>query len=128
MGRIVTSVTVENAASPDAHLLCDALVDTGAAYMCLPAAWRDRLGSFESEREIELHTADQKVVHGTLCGPVKIKVEGFSHIYNEVLFIDMEPNHGEYEPLVGYLVLQQCGAAVDMLGHRLVPIKYMDLK
>ena len=56
------------------------------------------------------------------------KVEGFSHIYNEVLFIEMESNHGDYEPLVGYLVLQQCGAAVDMLGHRLVPIKYLDLK
>lgn len=42
--------------------------------------------------------------------------------------VDMEPDDGEYEPLLGYLVLEQCGAAVDMIGHRLIPVKYMDLK
>lgn len=40
----------------------------------------------------------------------------------------MKPNGGEYEPLPGYIVLGQCGAAVDMIGHRLIPIKDMDLK
>ena len=29
---------------------------------------------------------------------------------------------------VGYFVLEQSQAGVDMLGHRLVPIKHMDLK
>ena len=49
-------------------------------------------------------------------------------IYSEVLFLDMEPDKGEYEPLAGYIVLEQCGAAVDMIGHRLLPVKYMDMK
>ena len=40
----------------------------------------------------------------------------------------MDPEDGEYEPLLGYIVLKQCGAAVDMVGHRLVPVKHMDLK
>jgi hypothetical protein len=35
---------------------------------------------------------------------------------------------GEYEPLVGYIALEQAGAAVDMLGHRLVHVKRVDLK
>lgn len=128
MGRILTSVTVENVQEKDKSIRIDALVDTGSMYLVLPSAWRDRLGSFESEREVELQTAEQKVTRGTLCGPVKVQVEGFAHVYNEVLFLDMESVNGGYEPLVGYIVLEQCGAAVDMLGHRLVPVRYLDLK
>jgi len=33
-----------------------------------------------------------------------------------------------YEPLAGYIALEQSMAAVDMVGHRLVPVKHMDLK
>lgn len=40
----------------------------------------------------------------------------------------MEDEDGEYEPLLGYTPLEMCGAAVDMLGHRLVHAKYIDLK
>jgi hypothetical protein len=40
----------------------------------------------------------------------------------------MQPDNGEYEPLIGYVILEQSQAAVDMLGHRLVPVKRMDLK
>ena len=47
---------------------------------------------------------------------------------NEILFVDMEPANGDYEPLIGYIILEQAQAAVDMLGHRLVPVKGMDLK
>ena len=54
---------------------------------------------------------------------MKIKIEGFRSIYNEVLFLEMEPDEGEYEPLLGYITLEQCGAAVDITGHRLLPVK-----
>jgi len=40
----------------------------------------------------------------------------------------MEPLEGGYEPLLGYLILEQSQVAVDMVGHRLVPVKYIDLK
>ena len=40
----------------------------------------------------------------------------------------MQPDEGTYEPLIGYIVLEQSQAAVDMLGHRLIHIKRMDLK
>lgn len=40
----------------------------------------------------------------------------------------MNPADGEYEPLIGYIVLEQSLAGDDMLGHRLVPIKHLDLK
>lgn len=128
MGRIVATVDVENISESGATMKLDALVDTGASYLTLPQAWKGRLGKFDSEEIIELQTATQQAVKGTVCGPVKIKIEGFRAIYNEILFLDMEPSNGEYEPLLGYIALEQCGAAVDMIGHRLLPVKYMDAK
>ncbi len=128
MGRIVATVDIENISESGATMKLDALVDTGASYLTLPQAWKERLGKFGSEEIIELQTATQQVVKGTVCGPVKIKIDGFRAIYNEILFLDMEPSNGEYEPLLGYIAIEQCGAAVDMIGHRLLPVKYMDVK
>ena len=128
MGRIVASVKIDNVLDGSKSLRCDALVDTGASHMVLPAAWKERLGVMESALTIDLETATQTIVAGEICGPVRIQVEGFRPIYNEVLFVEMDPADGEYEPLIGYLVLEQSQAGVDMLGHRLIPIKHMDLK
>ena len=128
MGRIVASVDLSNAMQSDRSLKIDALVDTGAGYLTLPLAWKDRLGTFGSETEVELHIATQEVVEGIVCGPVRIEVEGFRAIYNEVLFVEMHPDNGKYEPLVGYIVLEQSGIAVDMIGHRLLPVRYIDAK
>jgi hypothetical protein len=63
-----------------------------------------------------------------VCGPVRIEIEGFRTIYSEVLFIDMRPTDGVYEPVLGYLPLEQSQAAVDMVGHRLVHARRVDLK
>jgi predicted aspartyl protease len=128
MGRIVASVKIENLVDPEAKIRCDALVDTGASYMVLPNAWRERLGNLEEIASVPLETATQQTVEGTICGPVRIQIEGFRAIYNEVMFVEMEPENGQYEPLIGYVILEQCQAAVDMLGHRLIPVKRMDLK
>jgi predicted aspartyl protease len=128
MGRIIASVRIENVFDGSKSVRCDALVDTGASHMVLPAAWKERLGHLESTRTIELETATQSIVTGEVCGPVRIQIEGFPTIYNEVSFVDMTPEDGEYEPLIGYLVLEQSQAGVDILGHRLVRIKHMDLK
>lgn len=128
MGRIISSVKIDNLADPAKSLRCDALVDTGASYMILPTAWRDRLGDLQELETLELQTATQETTKGCICGPVRIQVEGFRPIYNEVCFVDMMPEDGVYEPLIGYIVLEQCQAAVDMLGHRLIHVKRMDLK
>lgn len=128
MGRIISSVRIENATDTSKNIRCDALVDTGASYMVLPSAWRDRLGDLDSVEKIDLETATQETVQGEICGPVRIQIEGFRPIYNEVLFLDMNPEDGIYEPLIGYIVLEQSQAAVDMVGHRLLHVKRMDLK
>jgi predicted aspartyl protease len=128
MGRIVAQVEVANPLQPENSSRFDALVDTGASLLVLPKAWKDRLGQFAATRTVKLEVADQREVDGEVCGPVKIQIEGFDPIFSEVAFLDMQPTKGVYEPLVGYIVLEQSMAVVDMVGHRLVPVKHMDLK
>ena len=128
MGRIVASVKIENPSDPALKIRCDALVDTGSSFMVLPSAWRDRLGKLDDLGKVQLETEAQETVEGEVWGPVRIQIEGFRPIYNEVLFVDMKPENGEYEPLIGYVILEQSQAAVDMLGQRLVRVKRMDLK
>jgi len=103
-------------------------VDTGASSMILPNAWKERLGDLDLIEIVELETATQTTVRGEICGPVQIQIEGFLQIYSEVVLVDMEPENGNYEPLVGYIILEQSQAAVDMVGHRLIHVKRMDLK
>lgn len=62
--------------------------------------------------------------------PVKI-----TNLFDEDKFIqcemlvDMGLNEEDsYEPLLGYVILEQAQVAVDMLGHRLVPVRYIDMK
>jgi predicted aspartyl protease len=128
MGRIIANVRITNLLEREAIITCDALVDTGAAYMVLPKVWKERIGKITTVREIDCETATQEIVKGEVCGPVEIKIEGFEPVYSEVLFLDMKPQDGVYEPLIGYIILEQSQVAVDMLGHRLVYVKKTDLK
>ncbi len=129
MGRIVTQVKLTNFTDSNKTLSVSALVDTGAAYITLPSAWRDNLGEIEQLAQIDVELADQSTKKGYVYGPVRVRIGEFRPIMAEVLFLDMEPNEdGEYEPLVGYIALEQASAAVDMLGHRLVHVKRVDLK
>ncbi|MCP4661784.1 MAG: hypothetical protein GY856_40800, partial [bacterium] len=109
---------------PSKKFRCDALVDTGTTYMVLPNAWKDRLGELELIETTEFSTAT-KPIEGEIRGPVEIRLEGFRRVHTDVVFVEME---AEEDPLVGYVVLEQCHAAVDMLGHRLIHVKRMDLK
>ena len=128
MGRIVSNVRITNLFEREAVITCDALVDTGTAYMVLPKAWKERMGKINTVREIDCEIATQEIVRGEVCGPVEIKIEGFEPVYSEVLFLDMKPENGVYEPLIGYIILEQSQAAVDMFGHRLIHVKKTDLK
>ena len=128
MGRIIASVIISNPFDIDKTFRIDALVDTGASHMILPMEWKERLGNIEEIRRVEMETATQKTEPGSVCGPVKLQIEGFQPIFTEVIFIKMEPEQGEYEPLIGYIPLEQSQAAVDMLGHRLLYVKRLDLK
>ena len=129
MGRIVVQTKVTNLFEEDKFIRCAMLVDTRTGALILPMAWKDRLGKFKRSQAIELQLANQEVLQGEACWPVEIRIDGFRPISNEVVFVDMgSVDEGEYEPLLGYVVLKQAQAAVDMLGHRLIPEMYIDMK
>ena len=86
MGRIVTLVNITNVKNPDYFIRCDALIGTGASYMFLPTAWKERLGDLNFMRTVELQTSTQSTVKGEIYGPVQIQLEGFPAIYNEMDF------------------------------------------
>ena len=128
MGRITVETTIENSADSTLRIRCEALVDTGAAFLTLPAAWRDRLGPLVRLDTVAVETASQAVVTGEICGPVLLRLARFRPVLAEVLFIEMDPLDGPYEPLIGYIPLEQAQAAVDLEGHRLVKVSHVDLK
>ena len=128
MGRIIAPVLISSLSSPSSFIRCNALVDTSVPYLVLPTDWKDQLGELEVLRKVEIETATQQVVEGEICGPVKIQIEGFRPIYNEVVFLDMAPKNGIFEPWLGYIILEQSQAVVDMIGQRLIQMKRMDLK
>jgi hypothetical protein len=118
-----------NPIDPEKSITFSVFVDTGAGALILPSSWKSRLGKFINEEQVELVLANNDVVVGSACGPVSIRIEGFRKIFNEVMFMDMEPaDNGEYQPLLGYVILEPAPVAVDMLGHRLLPVKYIDCK
>jgi len=129
MGRIITQIHVSNFNDKALKIDTSALIDTGAAYLTLPAIWKDRLGNLEKIGDIDIEMADQSVKKAELYGPVRLQISKFRTTFTEVLFIDMELNNdGDYEPLVGYIPLEKAGVAVDMVGHRLFQLKRVDLK
>ena len=128
MGRITVSASIENGLEPSFRIQSDALVDTGAAYLTLPAAWRERLGRLLHLDTVSVETATQAVVSGDICGPVLLRMGDFRPVLTEALFIEMEPAEGRYEPLIGTIPLEQAQAAVDMAGHRLAKFGRVDLK
>ncbi len=107
---------------------CDAFVDTDASLMVLPASWKDRFGELESTRIMESETASGQTIKSEMCGPVRVQLDDFRPIFTEVSFVEMTPGDGECEPLIGHIPLAQSQTRVDILGHRLVCIKHMDLK
>ena len=119
--HVPVTVTVMNGLDFTRSLTFEALVDTGAFALTLPRAWQSDLGPLRDVEDVELETADQRVVMGVIRGPVRIAIPGFRAFNGDVLFMDMKPrSDGEYEPLVGYAVLELCGAVVDMVRHRLI--------
>lgn len=128
MGRIVVKVTVANPVEKSKSRTFDALVDTGASLLTLPKAWKGDFGAFAETRLAQVELADKNVKEIEISGPVSIQIEGFQKIFSEVSFIEMKSSDGSYEPLLGYIPLEQTGILVDMLGHRLKAAKYLDLK
>jgi len=121
-GRLIVNVTVTNATDRSKSLDCEALIDTGASHLVLPAAWRPRLGDLETLRKLPTEMATGETILTEVCGPVRLEVEGFGPISTDVMFIDMEPVDGRYEPLLGSIPLEQLPVTIDLKAHRLMSV------
>ena len=128
MGGISVQATIGTRDSGDPLIACEASVDTGMAYLTLPSAWRSRLGQLATLDAVDAETADQSMIAGEICDPVLLRFGGFRPVWTEALFIDMEPAHRRYQPLIGYIPLEQAQAVVDLAGHRLAKVDHVDLK
>ncbi len=121
MGLTYSPTTITNLFDPTKVIQCEALVDTGASYLTLPTAWQGQLGKLDLIRQTELLIATQETVAADVYGPVKVELEGFPPAYTEAVFMEMEPADGDYyEPLIGCLVLEAAGIAVDPKTDRLM--------
>ena len=128
MGRILAQVKLINPLDKTKELSFSALMDTGASYLTLPLAWKDKLGEMDDVRRVTAQVADQRSIEGQVAGPVRIEIENFPAAYTEILFIDRGTSSDSYEPLLGHLPLQQSQISIDMVNHRLFSVKYVDLK
>lgn len=145
MGRIIAQTRVTNLFDETKFVQCGMLVDTGAAALILPAAWKRRLGEFPRSETVELLLANGEAVRGEACAPVEIAIEGFRPVVNEVLFVGSEasakanaaggnagrPRGGSAQRGRAVARLRHFGTSPsggDMLGHRLVPVRYIDMK
>ncbi len=73
MGRIIALVKIENLTDQDAKIRCDALVDTGASYMVLPSAWRDRLGELDRSPRFHSRLQHKKLLKVRSADPFEFK-------------------------------------------------------
>ena len=125
MGRTTEKVTVQNLRdifrvddeeiTPDEMrtVEIDAIVDTGAAYLCLPPKVIEELGlRFSHSRQVR--TANGIVERRLFTGAV-ITIQG----RNDQMSV-ME-NDESTPPLIGYLVLEMFDFVVDPKSQRLIP-------
>ncbi len=128
MGKIFAQVTIVNPFEEDKKIECSALVDTGSSHLVLPSAWKNRFGQLKDVRKKNMEGVEQRIIETEIAGPLQIQVERCGVIYQDICFVNMEPEDGDYEPLIGYLVLEASQLAVDMISHSLVPGKRLGLK
>jgi predicted aspartyl protease len=125
MGKTFEKVTIKNFVDIAMHskgiikedeiriVKTEALVDTGAAYLCLPPGDIEKLGLVHSTIK-EVTTANGKVNRRIFYGAVIIIKD------REIEMQIMENNVGT-PPLIGYLVLEAMDFLVDSKSQRIIP-------
>jgi len=91
----------------------EALVDTGAAYLCLPPGDIEKLGLVHSSIK-EVSTANGKVKRRIFYGAVII-------IKDRDIQMQIMENDAGTPPLIGYLVLEAMDFVVDTKSQKIIP-------
>lgn len=128
MGRILTEVTITNGLDRTRSVTVNALVDTASTFLVMPLAMLPALGELEELEPVQVELADQRAATARRFGPVLLQIAGQPAFFDEVMFLEMEKRAHGYDVLLGYVPLEKALLAVDMVSHRLVPVKAFDLK
>jgi clan AA aspartic protease len=125
MGKTIEKVTLKNFADIVRHsegiinedeireLEVEALVDTGAAFLCLPPEEIEKLGLMYSHTR-EVSTANRRVERRIFSGAVIIIKE------RDIQMQVMENAPGT-PPLIGYLILEAMDFVVDPKSQKIPP-------
>ena len=91
----------------------DAVIDTGATYMCLPPGVIEELGLYYSH-SVPVFTANGEVMRRIFLG---------AHITIMERSVEMEVLESDRTtpPLVGFLILEALDFVVDTVGQKLIP-------
>lgn len=126
MGRVVVDAKIENAgdlwAAQQGQIgpgavrtveVKDALVDTGATYLCLPAAMIRQLG-FTTPRGTKIARTTRGEFESKIYGPVRLTIHGRD------CPLDVAEIEDGCPVLIGQLPLEAMDWVVDMSNHRLI--------
>lgn len=125
MGRVVESVQVANfedmlragrgelAEADVRRVQVDALVDTGATYLCLPPSVVEQLGLTAS------HTRRVKTANGDVTR--RVFMGASITVQDRAEQMSVMENDAETPPLLGYLVLEALDLVVDPKAKKLSP-------
>ncbi|MFH0774339.1 MAG: retroviral-like aspartic protease family protein [bacterium] len=125
MGKTVEKVIVKNFGDVFLHsegkapedeirtVEIEALVDTGAAYLCLPPDVIERLGLLYSHTR-GVTTANGRVERRIFYGAIII-------IQDRDIEMQVMENDATTPPLIGYLVLETMDLVVDVKSQRIIP-------
>jgi clan AA aspartic protease len=113
MGVFRTEMTIGDLAQ-QRRVTVEALVDTGATYVTLPAPQLRRLGIEPTERRTFILADSRSAEYDVGFALVSLDSRNAPTL---VVFGDEAS-----EPLVGAVILETLGLAVDPIGKRLIPV------
>lgn len=114
---VYVKVTVSPLEQPERAESCEILADTGATLTVLPSALLDRLGILP-QWELNFGLADGRGIRRRV-GRARVTLNG-GEAFTRVVF-----GHPEDTPILGLMVLEELGLAVDPTNRRLIPTKYL---
>ena len=125
MGRVIEKVKVKNyldvgkaqegliKKNEIREIKIDAIVDTGATYLCLPPRVITKLG-LPFHKSIQIKTANGRAIRLTYKG-VEVELKGRSFV------MEVMENDEETPALIGYLVLEAMDFVVDPKTQAVIP-------
>jgi predicted aspartyl protease len=114
MGKVIEKTKLTNFADPSKSKEIEAVIDTGATMLVLPAEVIQELG-LRKIREVTVRYANNIRQPKAIYGVVTVELQGRAGEFDA-----LEEERGT-QALIGQLVLEQLDLHVDPKGRRLIP-------